>query len=114
VLGGAYDLPHAETHAVVLPYATALVTASMPDIDARISASLGAPGGTPAANALATLALSLGAPTSLREIGLPEDELTTATRLVADQAPSWSAADIEALLAAALRGEMPMTAVSPG
>jgi maleylacetate reductase len=114
VLGGAYDLPHAETHAVVLPYVTALVAPSMPDVDARLSAALGAPAGVPGARALATLAGSLDAPMSLREIGLSADELAPATRLVADQVSSWSPAEIEALLAAAWRGEMPLTAVSPG
>jgi hypothetical protein len=68
----------------------------------------------PAAGALALLALGLRAPTSLREIGLSEDELATATRLVADQVSSWSPADIEALLASAWRGELPLTAASPG
>jgi maleylacetate reductase len=114
VLGGAYDLPHAETHAVVLPHVTALVAPSLPDVEARLSGALGAPAGMPAASALATLALNLNAPMSLREIGLSEDELATATRLVADQASSWSPADIEALLAAAWRGEMPLTPGEPG
>jgi alcohol dehydrogenase class IV len=45
VLGGAYDLPHAETHAVVLPHVTALVASSLPDVDARVSAALRAPAG---------------------------------------------------------------------
>jgi maleylacetate reductase len=113
VLGGAYDLPHAETHAVVLPHVTALVASSLPDVDARVSAALGAPAGTPAADALAALARRLGAPTALRELGLPEDELGAATQLVAEQVPDRSQADIEALLSAAWRGDMPLTAVSP-
>jgi alcohol dehydrogenase class IV len=111
VLGGAYDLPHAETHAVVLPHATALVAASLPDVDARVSAALGAPAGTPAARALAELARRLGAPTALRDIGLPEDELAAATRLVVEHAPDWSDPDLEALLSAAWHGAMPLTHV---
>jgi maleylacetate reductase len=112
VLGGAYDLPHAETHAVVLPHVTALIASSLPAVDARVSAALGAPGG-PAAEALAVLARRLGAPTALREIGLPEDELAAATRLVAEHAPDRSPDDIEALLSAAWRGDMPLTRLSP-
>jgi maleylacetate reductase len=113
VLGGAYNLPHAETHAVVLPHVTALVASSLPEVDARVSAALGAHGGTPAATALAALARRVGAPTALREIGLPEDELTTATELVAEQAPDRSHSEIEALLRAAWHGELPLTALSP-
>jgi alcohol dehydrogenase class IV len=112
VLGGAYDLPHAEMHAVVLPHATALVASSLPDVDARLSAALGASAGTPAANALAALARRLGVPTALREIGLPEDELPAATRLVAEHVPDWSQTEIEAVLSAAWHGEMPVTPVS--
>jgi alcohol dehydrogenase class IV len=110
-LGGAYDLPHAETHAIVLPHATALIAASLPDVDHRVSAALGAPAGTPAAEALAELARSLGVPTALREIGLDERELTDAARLAAEKAPEQSPADIEALLLAAWRGDMPSTLV---
>jgi maleylacetate reductase len=112
VLGGAYDLPHAETHAVVLPHATALIAASLPDVDARIAAALGASAGTPAATALAALGRRLGAPTSLCEIGLPEGELPAAARLVAEHTLDRSPADIDALLAAAWHGEMPLTSMS--
>ena len=34
VLGGMFDLPHAETHAVVLPYVLALNAPAVPDLDA--------------------------------------------------------------------------------
>jgi maleylacetate reductase len=111
VLGGAYDLPHAELHAVVLPHATALVAWSLPDVDARLAEALGAPDGT-AASALAALARRLGVPTALREIGLPEDELAKATRLVAEHASEWPQTDIEALLSAAWRGDLPVTPMS--
>jgi maleylacetate reductase len=111
VLGGAYDLPHAELHAVVLPHATALVASSLPDVDARLAEALRAPDGT-AASALAALARSLGVPTALREIGLPEDELARATQLVAEYVPDWSQADIESLLAGAWRGDLPLAPMS--
>ncbi|HZC52075.1 MAG TPA: maleylacetate reductase [Mycobacterium sp.] len=112
VLGGAYDLPHAEMHAVILPHATALITSSLPEVDARVSLALGAPLGTPAATALAALVRRLGAPTALREVGLPEHELAAAARLVVEQVPDRSPGDIEALLSAAWRGDMPMALVS--
>jgi maleylacetate reductase len=111
VLGGAYDLPHAEMHAVVLPHATALVAASLPEVDARLAEALRAPDGT-AASALAALARRLGVPTALREIGLPEDELARATQLVAEHVPDRSQAEIEAVLSAAWRGDLPLTPMS--
>jgi alcohol dehydrogenase class IV len=112
VLGGTYDLPHAETHAVVLPHATALVAASLPDVDARIAAALGASAGTPAADALAALTRRLGAPTALRDIGLPEDKLPEAACLVAARLPDRSSVEVEALLSAAWRGAIPLTPVT--
>jgi maleylacetate reductase len=111
VLGGAYDLPHAALHAVVLPHATALVVASLPDVDARLAEALRAPDGS-AASALAALARQLGVPTALREIGLPEAELPRATQLVAEHVPDWSHAEIEAVLTAAWRGELPLAPMS--
>jgi alcohol dehydrogenase class IV len=111
VLGGAYDLPHAELHAVVLPHATALVASSLPEVDARLAEALRAPDGT-AASALAALARRLGVPTALREIGLPEDELARATQLVSEYVPDWPQADLEALLSAAWRGELPLAPAS--
>jgi alcohol dehydrogenase class IV len=88
VLGGAYDLPHAEMHAVVLPHATAFLAPAVPEADHRIAVALGGdPGTTPAAAALLALARELGAPTALRNIGLREGQLDEAARLVVEQAP---------------------------
>lgn len=75
VLGGTFGLPHAETHAVVLPHATAYNAAAAPDAMARIARALGA---DDAALGLHALAKSLGAPLSLKEIGMPEDGLERA------------------------------------
>ena len=41
VLGGMFDLPHAETHAVVLPYVLALNAPAVPDLDARMATAFG-------------------------------------------------------------------------
>jgi maleylacetate reductase len=113
VLGGAYDLPHAETHAIVLPHATALVTAHLTDVGGRIAGALGAADGTSAATELAELARRLDAPTALREIGLAEDRLPEAVRLVAEQLPDYSVVGLSALLSAAWRGEMPHVRLAP-
>jgi maleylacetate reductase len=63
VLGGAYDLPHAQTHAVVLPHVLARVAPSLPAVEARIANALGAPAGG-AVHALTALGVRLGAPTA--------------------------------------------------
>src|SRR5918912_1364405 len=41
VLGGAYDLPHADLHTVVLPYAVAFNAEALPEIMERVSRALG-------------------------------------------------------------------------
>jgi maleylacetate reductase len=79
-LGGSFDLPHAEVHAVVLPHALAYNAASAPEAMARIERALGT---RDADTALQSLARRLGAPTSLREIGMPEDGLDRAADLAA-------------------------------
>ncbi len=68
VLGGTFDLPHAETHAVVLPYVIAYNAPSAPGAVAVIESALGAP----AATAVRSFVEQLGAPVSLRDLGMPE------------------------------------------
>jgi len=72
VLGGAFDLPHAETHAVVLPYVLAFNAASAPRAASRIAAALGA---DDAARGLWDLCRDLGVPRSLRKLGLRKEQL---------------------------------------
>lgn len=114
VLGGAYDLPHAATHAVVLPHAVAFLAPAVPEADARIAAALGAPAGMGAAEALLRLANTLNAPTSLRELGLREEQLDEAARLVAERAPAaprpLSPAQARVLVEALWRGDVPTRA----
>jgi maleylacetate reductase len=75
LLGGAYRLPHAELHAVVLPHAVRFVApAARPQL-ARLAAGLGV---DDAAGGLWDLARRLGTPASLAELGLAEAELDRA------------------------------------
>ncbi|MEV0223348.1 maleylacetate reductase [Streptomyces sp. NPDC050704] len=83
VLGGTFGLPHAETHTVVLPYALAYNAPTAPEAMRVLGRALGtdnAPG------ALRTLAGRFGAPRSLAELGLAEDDLTVAAEQAAGQA----------------------------
>jgi maleylacetate reductase len=83
ILGGAYDLPHAETHSAVLPHVTALNVPAVPDAAAALSAALG--GGDPAA-AIFDLAQRVGSPTALRDLGLREGDLDAVVPTVVDEA----------------------------
>src|SRR3954470_21994770 len=70
VLGGAFDLPHAETHTVILPHATAYNAGAAPEAMARVARALGRPDPP---RALFELAGRLGAKRSLRDLGMPQD-----------------------------------------
>jgi len=85
-LGGTFDLPHAEVHAVVLPHALAYNAAQAPDAMRAVARALGA-GHAP--SALFDLAQRLGAPVALKDIGMPAEGLDRATELaVQNQYPN--------------------------
>ncbi|MDB5804459.1 MAG: iron-containing alcohol dehydrogenase [Betaproteobacteria bacterium] len=71
-LGGSFNLPHAETHTIVLPHATAYNAKSAPEAMARIARALGA---TDAAQGLYALEQKLGTPLALKDLGMPESGL---------------------------------------
>ena len=102
-LGGAFDLPHAETHAVILPHATAY--------NAKAAAEALRPvGETPGAD-LYDLAERIGAPLRLKDIGMAEDGLDRAADLAAKN-PYWNPRPIDrggirALLDDAWHGRRP-------
>jgi alcohol dehydrogenase class IV len=109
VLGGRFGLPHAETHAVVLPYVLALNAPAVPDLDRRLGEALGAGSGR---EAVWSLVEELGAPRSLRELGLGADDLATAVPAILEAAPAdnptpVTADSIESLLRAAWDGRRP-------
>jgi maleylacetate reductase len=107
-LGGLFNLPHAETHTVILPHALAYNSAAAPDAFARVAAALGVP--DPALG-LYDLARQLGAPQSLCAIGMPESGIDQAADLAVTN-PYWNPRPIERtaireLIARAWRGEAP-------
>ncbi|HEY4363209.1 MAG TPA: maleylacetate reductase [Bryobacteraceae bacterium] len=77
-LGGTFNLPHAETHTVILPHAVAYNEAAAPVAMARVARALDT---TSAAQGVFDLAKSLGAPVSLQSIGMPEAGLDRAAEL---------------------------------
>ncbi len=74
-LGGSFNLPHAETHTIVLPHALAYNAAAAPEAMQSIAAALQ---GTNAAQAVFDLARNNGAPVALRDIGMKEADLDVA------------------------------------
>jgi maleylacetate reductase len=106
VLGGGWNLPHAETHAVLLPQSTALVAADSPEAAQRLSDVMG---GDPA-QAVFALLERLDLPKSLAEIGLPESALPDATERVlaaSHDDPLADEAAVREMLAAAYAGRAP-------
>lgn len=108
VLGGSFNLPHAETHTVVLPHALAYNAAAAPAADAIVARALNDNDG---ASALFNLARSLGAPTSLCSLGMPETDIERAAD-IAMKNPYWNPRPLEreairALIARAWAGKPP-------
>jgi alcohol dehydrogenase class IV len=107
-LGGAFDLPHAELHTVVLPHALAFNAPAVPEAIARMASALGDPD---VPSAVFDLATSIGAPTSLSAIGMSASDLDQAARLVAEAAPRnprpVTQPQMRSLLADAFEGRRP-------
>ncbi len=107
-LGGTFDLPHAETHTVILPHAMSYNAKAAPHAMARVARAMGvdvAPWG------MWNLAKSLGAPISLAQLGMPREGIEQALQLVMAN-PYWNPAPLDenrlrALLEAAWEGRPP-------
>ena len=74
-MGGSFNLPHAETHTIVLPHALAYNAAAAPEAMRSIAVALQ---GSSAAQAVFDLARDNGAPVALRDIGMREVDLDRA------------------------------------
>jgi maleylacetate reductase len=83
VLGGSFNLPHAETHAIILPHVIHFNRAAAPDAMRQIAGALET---SDAARGVFDLSASLGAPTALRAIGMREQDLDRAAE-IATQTP---------------------------
>src|SRR5690349_19582001 len=117
VLGGKYNLPHAQTHATVLPYVLALNGPAAPDAERRIATALSSAGfGTDRAiDGLVALKRELNAPHALADYGFTEDSIPEAAAAILPSVPPSNprpvtTADLEALLRAAWSGADPRTA----
>jgi alcohol dehydrogenase class IV len=81
VLGGSFNLPHAETHSIVLPHAARYNYEAARDAMQRVERALGS---SPAPSALYDLERKLPIPMKLSEIGLKETDLERAARIATE------------------------------
>lgn len=88
-LGGSFDLPHAETHAVILPHSAAYNAVAAADELRPVADLFGSVGG-----GLHDFAAALGAPLSLKALGLKESDLDRAAD-IATTNPYWNPRPIE-------------------
>lgn len=86
VLGGSLDLPHAETHAVMLPHTLAYNAPAAPEAMRRVARAIGRP---QASVGLYELANELGAPTALRDLGVAASDLERISDLALTN-PYWN------------------------
>jgi maleylacetate reductase len=109
VLGGKYNLPHAQTHATVLPYVLAFNGPAAPDAEQRIATAFGS---ATAIDGLLALKRQLNAPHALRDYGFAEDAIGEAAEAILPSVPPSnprpvSVEDLRALLRAAWSGAAP-------
>jgi len=107
-LGGTFELPHAETHTIILPHALAYNAPAVRDAIKRLRHALGA---DDPATALYDLAGAVGAARALRDLGMPEGGIDRAVDLALAN-PYWNPRPLERdgirnLLKRAWAGEPP-------
>ena len=81
VLGGTFNLPHADTHTIVLPHTVAFNREAAPEAMRIAAEALGA---KDAARGIYDLIKRIGAPIALKDIGMPEDGLDRAAQLATE------------------------------
>lgn len=111
VLGGSFDLPHAQTHAIMLPYVLAFNTRAAPEAQSRIAAALGA---ATALRGVQRLRDHLEAPRTLGDYGFTAARIPRAVKLSLTAIPAGNPQEVTpegltALFHAALTGAAPET-----
>lgn len=113
VLGGMFGLPHAEMHAILLPYLIAFNAPAAPEAIACLARALGVADAAACAHKLRAAAVNLGVPASLASIGMPPNGVAAAAAAASREAYAnprrASVAEIESVLDAALHGADPAT-----
>ncbi|WP_111720439.1 maleylacetate reductase [Homoserinimonas sp. OAct 916] len=109
VLGGRWNMPHAQTHAVVLPYVLAFNAPAAQGAAHRIADALSAEN---AVDGLNSLRAAVGAPTALKDLGLSAEGINEAVQLILPAIPASNPRrvteeNLTALLGAAHAGTSP-------
>ncbi|NSY99130.1 maleylacetate reductase [Agrobacterium tumefaciens] len=89
-LGGSFNLPHAETHAILLPHSASYNATAAAEALSPIATLFGGTVG----GGLYDFAASLGAPLALKELGLAAGDLDKAAELAVKN-PYWNPRPIE-------------------
>jgi maleylacetate reductase len=109
VLGGSFNLPHAETHAIMLPHTAGFNAVGVPEKLRPVADMMGGSVG----GGLWDFAKSLGAPLRLADLGLKEGDLDRAAEIATRQPyanpRAFNRANIKTILADAWRGARPVT-----
>lgn len=107
-IGGSFGTPHADTHAILLPHTTSFNAAAVPELLQPVSDVFGE---TPGAG-LWQFAHKIGAPTSLKDLGLSQSDLDEAAEIAVanpyKNPRKFDRADIRNLLQAAWEGAKPV------
>jgi alcohol dehydrogenase class IV len=109
VLGGRFDLPHAEMHTVLLPYVLSLNLSVSLTVYGGLGRALGA---SDPLEGLLLLYEQVGMPRSLGDIGLYEEDLPAAVEAASSRLPIENPVTVDAhvlsaILRAAIRGDDP-------
>lgn len=116
VLGGKWNLPHAQTHAVVLPYVLAFNAPAAKGAASRIATALGA---DDALEGLSAFTKRLDAPRSLKDLGMVRENIAEAVQLILPVSPASNPRPVTkqslaALLKAAQAGTPPADLMRSG
>lgn len=113
VVGGAFSLPHADTHAAILPHAVAYNDSAEAIPLRKLAAVLGC---ADAASGLYKLARRVGAKRGLKELGMPREGIERAVDLALEN-PYWNPKPLERqglreLITRAYAGDAPQSSVA--
>lgn len=92
-LGGAFNLPHAQTHATVLPYVLALNAPHAPEAERRLATAFDT---ATAIEGLQALREKLDAPKALKDYGLNESDIPAAVEAILPIVPPSNPAEVTA------------------
>jgi maleylacetate reductase len=109
VLGGSYNLPHAQTHAVMLPYVLAFNGPAVPEVQKKLASIFGSQS---AIDGLGRLYNTVDAPRALADYGMSLDAISEAARQIALAVPPTNpraapSAALRQLLRPAVSGDPP-------